>query len=137
VLVCVDNSKYKLPDFVDRVPIIYTTDGDILYDDYVSQFLESASSSVEDIQPFALQQSVNYSDNYSFLDDSIDPSVSEANKAYTIIGADQNMMSVPEITENTKAGFDNSLFDRYVQTRDEDDLRIKKSINSGEKYGRL
>jgi hypothetical protein len=133
VLVCVDNTKYRLPDFVDRVPIIYTSTGDILYDDILFKYVES-SASTEDIAPFAISTSINYSDQYSYLDDTID----NENKAYTTLGRDHHISNiVEENNENQKKGFDNSMFDKYMQMREEDDSRIKRNMNNGENYGRL
>jgi hypothetical protein len=43
VLVCVDKRNIQLPDFVDRVPLIFTMDRRMLVDDAVSAFIDGVA----------------------------------------------------------------------------------------------
>jgi hypothetical protein len=135
VLICVDSSKYKLPDFVDRVPIIYTHNGEVLYDETIVKYIEAISPKNESILPFSLHQSANYSDNFSFLDDSDELS----NKGYTMVGFDQRIMAAPDddASDNSKNKFDTAVLDQYMQARDSDTQAFKKTMNNGESFVRF
>lgn len=135
VHICVDSSKYKLPEFIDRVPIIYTHNGEVLYDETIVKYIESVSPNNEDILPFSLHQSTNYSDMFSYLDDSVDIS----NKGYTMLGFEQKIMAVPDDngSDNTKSKFDTNILDKYMQERDNDIQLAKKAMNTGETFVRF
>lgn len=86
VLVCVDKraTGSQLPDFVDRVPMVFTVDRRVLVDDAVSAFIESLSEFAgsarhhdlrvdaggDDITPWSTLEmgSRGISDKFSFLD---------------------------------------------------------------------
>ena len=40
-LVCVDNKKIKLPEYVDCVPYIITKQGNRIFDEHVEEFIQS------------------------------------------------------------------------------------------------
>ena len=68
VMVCVDDNRYQIPTFVDRVPLILTIDRKLLSDDDVFSFFESAESPSED--PMAADDG-----DFTFVDEST-PSMS-------------------------------------------------------------
>jgi hypothetical protein len=130
MLVCVDNSKFQLPQFVDRVPIIYTKHDELIYDDNILKYIEAAfqTESVEDIQPWSIQQPSNYSNQFSFLMDDV-PDLQS--KGYTMLGYDQKITIPPEESDVSKKDkFDSSQMDKLMQERKADEEKFKKSINN-------
>lgn len=126
MLVCVDNDRYRLPEFVDRVPLIFTRTKHVLVDQSIQDYLQEITPTVRDIEPFSLAQGTgNYSDMFSFLD-SADEGVT---KGYTYLGAEQQISYIPEEGDkNAKNKFDSSVLERYMAERDSD---IKKIIGQG------
>lgn len=134
--VCVDENRFSLPAFVDRVPIVFTRNDEVISDEVILQYIEEAypSQSVE-IQPFALQQT-NYSAQFSFLEEGGE-SQGLQNKGYTMIGYDQKITYVPEqVTEGAKKDkLDTAMLDRFMQSRDTDLQQFKRIMNSGNGLG--
>lgn len=137
-VVCVDNAKFRLPEFVTCVPLIFTTRREILVDDRITEYLDELVPPTRDIEPFSLQQGAgNYSDVFSFLD-----SAEEGlNKAYTYLGNDTSRISmVPEDSNgggggSGKSKLDSSLLEKYMAERDSDLKTIKAAQNpSGLQY---
>ena len=138
MLVCVDNSKFQLPQFVDRVPIIFTKRDELIYDDSIIKYIEETSQSgievVEDIQPWSIQQPSNYTNQFSFL---MDESCDNQNKGYTMLGYDQKITIPQEDTDVSKKDrFDSSQMDKYMQERKADEESFKKSINGDNVFRR-
>lgn len=124
-LVCVDTIRNKLPVFVDRVPLIYTQNNMILYDDAIVTFIEKKYPTVpEEISPFSLQQETVF----SFLGDG---GGEEMHKEFTMLGQEQKIITsvFDEDEENKKAKIDSSLLDKYMQDRDADVQVFKKVMN--------
>lgn len=126
--VCVDNPRYRLPDFVDRVPLIYTKTQHVLTDQSITDYLDDHRPKAKDIEPFSLMQgTANYSDMFSFLDSSEEGVV----KGYTYLGSDQPIPMVAEEVErgnSSKAKFDSAVLEKYMAERDND---IKRIIGNG------
>lgn len=73
VLVCVDRRQQQLPEFVDRVPLIYTNDHKILTDESVSGFIQriaeqSLTMSDEDVIPWTMAVGSGICKSFSFLE---------------------------------------------------------------------
>lgn len=128
MMVCVDNNKYNLPEFVDRVPIIYTKNDEIIYDEGITKYIELMYPSVsEEISPFSLQNT-DIGNSFSFLNDELPDMHS---KGYTMLGYDQRISSPPEPEDGSKkAKMDSSVFDRFVQERNADIEEIKKKMGN-------
>lgn len=138
MLVCIDNSKFQLPQFVDRVPIIYTKRDELIYDDSIIKYIEAVAQPngeiVEDIQPWSIQQPSNFTSQFSFLMDDSDDNL---NKGYTMLGYDQKITLTQEETDVSKKDkFDSSQMDKYMQERKADEERFKKSINTDNVFRR-
>ena len=133
MMVCVDNNKYNIPSFVDRVPILYTKNDEIISDETIINYIESLyPTDNTDILPYSLQQS-NYSNQFSFLEDTHDLQ----NKGYTMLGYEQKITAPIESEDSSsKTGkFDSSLLDKYRQSRDIDENNFKKIMNNGNGAG--
>lgn len=128
VMVCVDSNKYQLPNFVDRVPLIYTKNDELVYDDSIIKYLEMLyPNEVVEIMPWSLQQPTNYSNQFSFL---LDDTIDMQNKGYTMLGYDQKIATTADDSDTSKKGkFDSSQMDKYMQEREADEQNFKKHMN--------
>lgn len=135
LFVCVDNNKYQLPNFVDRVPLLFTTSKHVLVDQSIMDYIEEVSPQSKDIEPFSIMQGTgNYSDMFSFID-----SCEEGlTKGYTYLGNDDSrIMFVPEKdteSTNNKVKFDSSMYDKYLQDREADIKKIIGPANPGVRF---
>lgn len=66
VMVCVDNNREQLPGFVDRVPLILTSDRHILADDNVFRYLDVAET--PSVDPVAAESIGGLTGDFAFLD---------------------------------------------------------------------
>ena len=66
VMVCVDNNRQQLPGFVDRVPLILTSNRRVLADDDVFHYLDAAEAPSDD--PVAAESMDGISGDFAFLD---------------------------------------------------------------------
>lgn len=150
LFVCVDNIYDKLPAFVDRVPLIYRSrQNEIIYDDDIEKYISiigghnkankpkestpQQADAPQEILPFALSQSFNYSDSYSFLTGVESDGNMETQKMYTSIGLDDRMMAMPSnnTDDEAKNKFDAKMLDNYMQARDQDTAVFKQKMNNG------
>jgi len=150
LFVCVDTNIAKIPDFVDRVPLIYRSRrNEVIYDDDIEKFIQilvqtttpthdsarqqpqPTTPQQQEILPFALSQNVNYSDNFSFLTE--EDGAMESNKQYTLIGMDDRMMAKPSNMDDDgkTSKFDEKMLDQYMHTRDMDTANFKQKMNNG------
>jgi hypothetical protein len=133
MLVCVDNKKYNIPNFIDRVPSILRTSGEVYTDEQLYGYLETKyrSSNIEEqISPMTSTFGNSmYSTNFSSVtgDDS-----SLENKNYLTIGREQHMIHVNEnMNTNSKKSYDSSAaFETLMQNRKMDDKFIKQSLDN-------
>ena len=107
IFVCVDNKTLAIPKFVNRVPMVLTYFKDIYADSAVIDYVESLipkkqNESLEEISPFTLGTAM------------------------------EQKISGPEPkTEDTSrtSKMDSSLFEKYINSRKNDDDAIKKMQN--------
>jgi hypothetical protein len=134
MIINVNNHKFQLPSFVDRVPLVYTMNDQVYYGDALDEYISSLSSKSEEILPFALSGGApggEYSDAFSYLEDMNDP----RHKSYTMVGMEQKIMSFDmsddsKSSETNKIKFDSSSYDKYIQERDNDIASLKKQMNT-------
>ena len=92
VLVCVDRRQQQLPNFVDRVPIIYTNDSKVLSDDSVMAFIERLAeqtnvASDDEVVPWTMTVGSGICKSFSFLETSegvYGPNYSDVNAQHSI-----------------------------------------------------
>jgi hypothetical protein len=128
MFVCVDNKQLKLPVFVDRVPLIYTTGKKLLSDEHVMSYLKSR---VEDdaLEPYALVggNTNAYSDNYSFLQ-SDETIVEDSSRNYNVIGMEQRIYA-PEEADGPSGKVEASVLDKVMAERANDIQKLFPSNN--------
>jgi hypothetical protein len=131
MMVCVDNKSLKLPPFVDRVPLIYTTQKKLYADenlvDYVkSKFVESS------LQPYTLVggNTGSYSESFSFIEESHCDGIEDSSRNYNLLGIDQTIYTPDGEDANGSSANgggrrgDNKVLDRYMADRDADIQKI-------------
>lgn len=131
VLVNVDEPRHVLPKFVDRVPMMVSSEGgNVLVDHHILSYLELLSNDM------GAQQDVNmltqdgvqgrYSSAYSFLES--DPVVDDqASLSYAQVGTENMRIYTPAENETSskKQGMDSGItMERLAQEREADVRKI-------------
>lgn len=122
-LVCIDTIRNKLPHFVDRVPLIYTIEDMIIYDDGILQYIERKYPSLapEEISPFSLEENTVF----SFLGGN--ETDDEMHKKFTLLGQEQKIIMSKD-DSNKKDKLDSAAMERYMQDREIDDKNFKQTL---------
>lgn len=146
VLICVDTNIQRLPDFVDRVPLIYRPpSGCIITEDDVFAYVDSLApvahkpqaqqppqpEAPAEVLPYSLQQSANYSDTFSFLGETGGEIEGPSKKNYTMLGMEDRMVPMPSDDDVGKSKFDTKILDDYMKSRDSDTAIFKQKMNTG------
>lgn len=119
VKVCVDTNRFKLPPFVDRVPLVCTKSKSILTDNDISAFLDQLSDVSEGVEPFTdFYKAGNISDSFSFIDDNPDDRLTNG---FLVIGQDTEIQTPDEPSFNAKIN-DKSL--EYLMSQRDTDEKI-------------
>jgi hypothetical protein len=137
MFVSVDNKKFKIPGCVTHVPTIITKQNDVLMDANVITYIERiVHSMIEDVSPYSLGAQSGYSSSYTWLTENgydNDGRVSLQNESvgknnYVMIGTDSRMMT-PQQTDTSKGSkFDDSMYEKYVNSRNADDEFMKRQV---------
>lgn len=136
LLVCIDNNRYKIPDFVDRVPAILNANKDTLYtDDQITVYIDSKVKEQHPISDRTLQtfawEGNAYSEGYSFLESEEGGNLTS--KGYTYL-QDQTSSGATKFQDDDdvlkQSKFDASMYDSYVASRNKDEEHIKKILNN-------
>lgn len=133
VLVCVDQNRYTLPPFVDRVPLIVTPQKEIITDESLSKYIEELHKQHgnAEIEAFTVSTSrmSMFSDPYSFIDDNI-TSNSSHGTAYVFLGnaEEQYHIQIPPEDDGCKNKFDASMLENIKAQRAIDEETLKKRM---------
>lgn len=122
ILVCVDNKNLKLPPFVDRVPLIYTTNKKLFADENLMNYVKTKFVQTS-LQPYTLigGNTGSYSENFSFLDNVNYDGLEDSSRNYNLIGMEQ-MINTPDTNDdNNNKG---NMLDKFMADRDADIQRI-------------
>lgn len=119
LVVCIDNKNLKLPPFVDRVPLVYTTQKKLYADENLMNYIKSYIQS-NTLQPYALvgTNTSSYTDNYSFLSES-EAQLGDSSRNFNILGFEQPIYA-PKEDEGQK----NNSLEKYMAERDADIQKI-------------
>lgn len=107
VNICIDNPKFKtsIPNFVDRVPLILTTENEIVIDDNIEIFLNilTHGNARDELVPYsALEMSSNkLSDGFSYIDSNGSEEFGWSHN-YVRLDAEMPMINPPENTTYDK-----------------------------------
>jgi hypothetical protein len=133
VLVCVDNKKYNLPNFIDRVPSILKTSGEVYMEEQLYEYLDkkySESNKLDEISPMTSEYGNSlYSTNYSSISGE---DTTLENKNYLSLGREQHMIHVNDekITSSKKSNDSSIAFEKMMQNRKMDDNFVKQALQT-------
>ena len=143
VIVCVDNTKYKLPGFIDRVPCILKKNGEVLTDENLYDYINTRQQVIEPskknenipglkkeedtISPMlSLYGNSIYSTNFS----TINENENEDNPNFFTLGKEENIISVTPETSSKKNDKSDSAkaLEKLMESRQSDDTLIKHKL---------
>ena len=134
MFVCVDNKKYNIPEFIDRVPSILKLSGEVFMDEHINNYLElkkkTSNNNIEEISPMtSMYGNSLYSTNFSTIDGAENESMDD-NRNFLFIGRDQRMIQVEDDKNmsSKKGGESAQAFEKLMESRKHDDAFIKQSI---------
>jgi hypothetical protein len=121
ILVSVDNKNLKLPPFVDRVPLLYTSSKKLIADENLLNYIKSFIS-VSSLQPYALvgANTTSYTDNYSFLQET-ETELGDSARNFNILGFEQPIYITKEDDNTSNL---NTSLEKYMSDRDADLQKI-------------
>ena len=132
IFVCVDDNRFRIPEFVTHVPTIVTKSRSVVSDDmvidYIDRYIKTSSSSLP-ISPYQIE--AGYSSCYTFLTENgydNEGKMSEEKNSYIMIGDDHKIYT-PKESDNSSsktAKFDESTYEQYLNSRNLDDERMKR-----------
>ncbi len=128
MMVCVDNRNLNLPPFVDRVPLIFTTQKKLYADENLMEYIKSKFVQ-SSLQPYALVggNTNAYSDNFSFIEDSQYDGLEDSSRNYNLLGMDQTIYT-PETDDSkgqqTNRRGEGKMLDKFMADRDADIQKI-------------
>jgi hypothetical protein len=132
MFVCVDNKKYNIPNFIDRVPSILKRTGEVYTDDQLHVYIDlknKNSNVIEEISPMvSMYGSSMYSSSFSSIDGN---DAMLENKNYLSLGFDNRMIHVSQDEQVCKKTNNESskAFERLMESRNLDDTNMKKSLD--------
>lgn len=131
VFISIDNNEYKLPTFVDRVPMILIKNkNELVIDEHLPIYIETLVDKVSETQQPSSILSLSdlghgFSDNYSFLGGN-----EHANpKNFVFVNQDENThassaSASAAAAKNNK--FDSSEYEKFTSQRDLDEASFKQ-----------
>lgn len=139
LFVPVDKYKHMLPSCVTHVPTIITRQKEVLTGEYIDAYVNRNSgttAATQDISPYAFQ-GAGYSSSYTWLTDNgydNDGALSMQNESSTMngfvpYGSDSRIFAPKEPETNKSNKFDDSIYEKYINSRNADDEVIKRNIN--------
>jgi hypothetical protein len=146
LFVPVDKYKHMLPSCVTHVPTVITRQKDVLTGEYIDAYINknsggggsSDTTSTQDISPYAFPGG-GYSSSYTWLTDNgyDDGSLSTQNEGaatngFGPYGSDSRIFA-PKEPDTSKSGkFDDSIYEKFLNSRNSDDEVIKRNINQNQ-----
>jgi sulfite reductase alpha subunit-like flavoprotein len=133
MMVCVDKQNITLPPFVDRVPLIYTTQKKLFADENLMNYIKSKFTQ-NTLQPYTLVggNTGSYSENFSFIGEDID-GLEDSSRNYNILGIEQTIY-LPESGSEENVPKKDNMLDKFMADRDAD---IKKIFGNTDNSQRL
>ena len=139
LFVSLDEKKYNIPQFVDRVPCILKQSGEVFMDDELIKYLElvvhkrNSQNNDKEISPMlsVYGKNTTYSTNFSPLEGENE----DDNPNFLFLGRDQRMINVQDdnkasSTTSKKSDECSIAYEKLMDSRQRDDNRIKQTINN-------
>lgn len=136
--VCIDTQKFTIPACVKSVPTVITKQKQILVGNTIANYIEdltTPSIASDQISPYL--QTGGYSSSYTWLtengydnDGNIGLQNGTGINSYGMIGSEGQAISgqQQQITESKGLKFDDSAYESYINSRNEDEKHIKRSL---------
>jgi hypothetical protein len=123
MMVCVDNKQLRLPPFVDRVPIIYTSDKKLFSDENLINYIQTKVVTTT-LQPYALvgTNTGAYSENFSFIETG-DNLAEDFSINYNYLGMDQQIYA-PKEDDDSNNKVQSNVLEKYMADRANDIAKI-------------
>lgn len=118
-VVDIKNMNGKLPDFIDRVPLMLLQDeGKVFHDEELFEFVKSNEKTIE---PFMINEMNGLSDRYSFMEDK------QLDHGYVFLDRSEQLITNNENVSEEASKIIN--YDSYMEQRDADIKNIFKDQN--------
>ena len=118
-IIDIKNISGKLPDFIDRVPLLLIeNEGKIIHDEKLFEFIQSNEKTIE---PFMINEMKGLSDRYSFMEDK------QLDHGYVFLDRGEPLITNNENVSEEKNKILN--YDSYMEQRDADIKNIFKDQN--------
>lgn len=138
LFVPVDRYKHMLPPCVTHVPTIITRQKEVLTGEYIDSYIErfSGDTQTEEVSPYAFAG--GYSSSYTWLTDNgydNDGALSMQKESSSMKGCvpygSESRIIAPNDPDTGKSSkFDDSTYERYINSRNADDEVIKRTMNA-------
>jgi hypothetical protein len=137
MFICVDNSKFKIPDFITVVPTLLTTKKQIIVGQNLYIYIDKISqvSSVQDIIPFTIGSS-SFSSDYTWLSPDGNGYQNNANvddtrnNSFILLNSDANINAPKDVEDTKHSKFDSTIYEKFISNRANDDENIKRILDS-------
>lgn len=143
MFVPVDNPKFNIPQFIKMVPTVLSTNNEIITGQSLYNYIEKLAQSFmpqngpEDVSPFTIGSS-SYSSQYTWLTaDGYDNEGSMLNNdqtqhnSFVLLNSDHRINAPKDSdSENKSSKFDSSIYEKYINSRTNDDENIKRILDS-------
>lgn len=112
LMISIDTNKYKIPAFVNKVPMLFSKETNKVYVeeeivDYINFLLNKKNKNDEDVQYYSeIEMDNKFSDNFSFLNDEYQK------KSFVFVNEDNN--------------FNNNIIGNTIQNNNKDDSQSNK-----------
>lgn len=118
-VVNIKNMSGKIPDFIDRVPLLLIqNERKIIHDEELFDFVKSNEKTIE---PFMINEMIGLSDRYSFMEDK------QLDHGYVFLDRGEQLITNNEnVSEETSKIIN---YDLYMEERDKDIKNIFKNQN--------
>jgi len=118
-VVNIKNMSGKIPDFIDRVPLLLIqNERKIIHDEELFDFIKSNEKTIE---PFMINEMIGLSDRYSFMEDK------QLDHGYVFLDRGDQLITNNENVSDETSKIIN--YDLYMEERDKDIKNIFKNQN--------
>lgn len=126
MIVNINNPQYKLPSFVDRVPMIFIKGkNEIVIDEHIPQYMSTLKQAPQQVEAIMSLSDIGsgFSDNFSFIENG----QQQPKNFVSVAGGAANANASAAASANAAAAsggksskFDSSEYERFTQQRDLD-----------------
>ena len=123
MIVNINNPQYKLPTFVDRVPMIFIKGkNEIVIDEHIPQYMSTLKQTPQQVEAIMSLSDIGsgFSDNFSFIENGQQQPKNFVSVAPVAPLAASTSASASGSSGGKSSKFDSSEYERFTQQRDLD-----------------